>query len=97
MPQPPAKKSNTRLVVLSVIALLVIAGGVLGLVLYNNHVTTINNNNSTATAQTQAQQATGTANAYASAMSRGSLHAVPMNDTPTGSPWLNPAGTVTMG
>ncbi|HEX7735511.1 MAG TPA: hypothetical protein VF458_11640 [Ktedonobacteraceae bacterium] len=65
-PQQPAKKSNSRIVALSVVALLIIAGGVLGLVLYNNHTATVSHD-ATATAQTQAQQATGTANAYASA------------------------------
>ncbi|HEX7735512.1 MAG TPA: hypothetical protein VF458_11645 [Ktedonobacteraceae bacterium] len=64
-PAPPAKKSNARVVLISVVALLLIVGGVMGFVLYNNHVATANHD-ATATAQSQAQ-GTGTANAYASA------------------------------
>src|SRR3546814_355685 len=36
-------------------------------------------------------------NEYASSTSRGSLHAGPMNTTPTGKPWLSPIGTVMLG
>lgn len=63
---PPAKKSNARIIIISVIALLLVVGGVLGGVIYNNHQTTVHNNDATATAQIQAQT-TGTAQAYASA------------------------------
>jgi Tfp pilus assembly protein PilV len=62
---PPAKKNNIRMVLISVIALLVLAGGVLGLVLYNNQQTKLHND-ATATAQTQARS-TSTAQAQASA------------------------------
>ena len=65
---PPPRKSNARTLIIAVIALLVIVGGILGAVLYNNHNTAINNANSTATAQALAQsQATGTAQALVSA------------------------------
>ena len=67
-PMTPPRKSNARTLIISVIALLIIVGGILSIVLYNNHRTAVNNANSTATAQAQAQaQATGTANALASA------------------------------
>ena len=36
-------------------------------------------------------------NEYANAISRGSLHAGPISDTPTGSPLTRPAGTVIAG
>jgi hypothetical protein len=49
-----------------VIALLIVVGGVLGIVLYNNHQTAVHNSDATATALAQAQ-ITGTAQAYASA------------------------------
>lgn len=62
---PPVKKSNARTILVSVISFLVVLSGVLGLVFYNNHATTVRNNNATATAQIQAQT-TGTAQAYAS-------------------------------
>lgn len=61
-PTPPKpKRNNARTVLISVIALLVVIGGVLGLVLYNNHQTGINNANGTATANA------GTAQAYSQA------------------------------
>ena len=65
---PPEKKSNARTILISVIALLVIVGGILGIVLYNNHTTAVNNINLTATAQGVAHaQATTTAQSLASA------------------------------
>ena len=61
-PTPPKpRKNNARTVLISVIALLIVIGGVLGLVLYNNHQTAINNANGTATA------IKGTAQAYSQA------------------------------
>ena len=35
-------------------------------------------------------------NAYASPINVASLHWPPMNEIPTGRPWMNPAGTVTL-
>jgi hypothetical protein len=65
---PPARKSNGRTILISVIALLIIVGGILSIVLISNHTAAVNNANSTATAQKLAQtHATGTAQAYASA------------------------------
>ena len=65
MPPMPPKKSNARTVLISVIALLIVVGGVVGILLYNNHVTVVHNNDLTATAQTA--HTTATAQAYANA------------------------------
>ncbi len=65
---PPERKNNPRTMIISVIALLVIVAGILGVVLLNNHNTALNNAHATATAQALAQgQATGTAQSLASA------------------------------
>ncbi|HEY0757187.1 MAG TPA: hypothetical protein VGD98_24750 [Ktedonobacteraceae bacterium] len=64
-PAPPARKSNVRLILISVIALLLVVGSVLGFVLYNNHETVLHND-ATSTAQA-ALHSTGTSQAYASA------------------------------
>ena len=65
-PQGP-KKSNARTVLISVIALLVVVGGVLGLVLYNNHQTSVNNAHGTATSVASTAQAYSQATAHAQA------------------------------
>lgn len=53
-PLSPAKKTNARMMLLAIIALLVVSGGILGGVLYNNHLITIHNQEATATAQANA-------------------------------------------
>jgi hypothetical protein len=62
-PQKP-QKGNARTILISVIALLIVVGGILGIVLYNNHQTGVRNADSTATSQTQVA---GTAQAYTQA------------------------------
>ena len=64
-PQP--KKSGGKTVLIAVIALLVIVGGVLSLVFYNNHQQSILQAQATTTAQARV---TGTAQAYAAATSQ---------------------------
>lgn len=63
-PNPMPRKSNSKNVLIAVIALVVVVGGILGVVLYNNHQTAVQHANGTATAQAQV---TGTAQAYARA------------------------------
>lgn len=65
-PAQPPRRNNALTILISVIALLIVVGGVLGLVFYNNHKAAVDHANSTATAQAQVQ-ATGTAQANAQA------------------------------
>lgn len=68
MSQPPQQRGRGRGVLIAVIALVVIVGGVLGIVFYNNHQTAVAHDDATATAQASANaQATGTAEAQATA------------------------------
>lgn len=62
-PQQP-QRNNGRMILIAVIALVVIVGGVLGVIFYNNHQQAVQQANATATA---VANATGTANAFASA------------------------------
>lgn len=66
-PTPQPKRNNGRTILISVIALLVVIGGVLSLVLYNNHQTSINNANGTATAVVSTAQAYSQATAHTQA------------------------------
>lgn len=66
-PTPP-RKSNARTLLITVIALLIVVGGVLGIVLYNSHQAAVHNSDATATANTIVQNnanATGTAQVVA--------------------------------
>ncbi len=65
-PQQPTRKMGGRTMLFSIIGLVLIVIGVLGVVFYNQSQTGIHNANATATAQTQAQAA-GTAHAVATA------------------------------
>lgn len=63
-PPTPQKTNNSRAVLTAVIALVVIVGGVLGVVLFNNHQQAVQQANGTATV---VAQATGTVNAQSTA------------------------------
>ena len=66
LPQKP-RKNNARTILISLIALLVVVGGVLAIVFYNNHQTSIHNANGTVTAIASTAQAHSQATANAQA------------------------------
>ncbi len=101
-PSAPEKRNSATTILLAVIAFIVVAGGVLGFVLYNNNTTATSYANATATARAQANAAaTATAQVYATATTIASTYPFsnnlvlndPLVDNSKGVNWDNDQST----
>ena len=101
-PSTPEKRSSAMTILLAVIAFIVVAGGAIGFVLYNNNATATSYANATATARAQANvAATATAQVYATATTIASTYPFsnnlvlndPLVDNSKGVNWDNDQST----
>ena len=93
-PNTPEKRSRAMIILLAVIAFIVVAGGALGFVLYNNNATATSYANATATARAQANAAaTATRIASTYPFSNNLVLNDPLVDNSKGVNWDNDRST----